>query len=139
MEQSDVSEDWLVALGELVLACEEGSLPATQVLQTLRALIERMPRAAERSLDCADFDAEFEALLDAGALESAAIRLAGQSIGYMFSRAPNGYAVASAWIPDVIGEQTVKSREPASALCGAIALACARGFGPTLHERATAH
>lgn len=67
-------------------------------------------------------------MLAAGAAESAAMLLAGPDAGFMLSRAPGGWAVASAWIPDRCEEQTVYAGEPAVALCGALALACAQAL-----------
>jgi hypothetical protein len=113
-------------LVSLAHACEADFEP-TEALLRLRELMLQIGPVFP-SFDPAKIDGPFDRLLAAGGHESAGMLLAGDMFGFMLSRNPAGVVVASAWVPDRSEEQTVRAAEPATALCGALALACAQAI-----------
>ncbi|WP_162935677.1 hypothetical protein [Tsuneonella amylolytica] len=123
--------DFPSKLDDLASRCEGDNPP----VDTLRGLCEILRQIGPNlaGFDRDRIDGSFDRLLDAGADESAAALLAGDVFGYMMSRSPGGIAIASAWIPDRSEEHTVQAADHTSALCGAMARACAQAItcGPT--------
>lgn len=117
---------WSKDFAAFIVRCEDARNDADVggIVLDFARLLEILPPAALAALgERNSFDA-VEGQIAVGAYESAAISVAGSAIGWLVSRSPGGVAMASAWIPDHSGEHTLKSVDPAVALCGAIALAC---------------
>jgi hypothetical protein len=63
--------------------------------------------------------ARVDAMLRAGAFESAALAVMGEGVGYMLSRGATGAALASVVLPDSDEEATAEAETPALALIAA--------------------
>ncbi len=133
MEESDLilssAPSWPVRMSEMALACsgafacEEG-----RHLRAFYALLLAAPQALmtwASALPAAD---RIEALLRAGACESAALALLGDQCGYMFSRGPMGEALATIVLPGSNNECTANGDTLALAIAAALAQALSENF-----------
>lgn len=108
--------------------CETGVLGPADTVRKLNSLFAEMARNLSE-MRIHPVGAELEQFLNVGSVESAAIRLTGSTAGFLMSRSPCGTAMASVWIPDRSEEHTIAAMDCATALCGALALACAQAIG----------
>jgi hypothetical protein len=138
--KAQANEEWIGQLAELVVECEADDSPTPHLLRRLRDLLEISPPKVADMLGLIRPDGAFDDRLEVGAADSAAILLVGKRMGYMFSRSAKGRALASAWIEGQDEPEPVAARDEARALCGAVALACARSFAPSaIPSQPTAH
>lgn len=94
--------DWLARLSELAAICAEAlAEDETDCVREAFDLLCQMPqgrRLLAGSLSVSE--AEIEAMLAAGATESAALALLPADAGFMLSRGPNGLHLATVLLPD---------------------------------------
>ena len=112
---------WRMRLEELGLACQiseaagqsDGVREAFDLLMLAPPVhcLHLLPQLAE---------AKLEAMLAAGAYESAALALLPKSAGYMLSRGPNGEHLASVFLPASEQEMTASGATAALALVAAL-------------------
>lgn len=123
MRTSDTDPSWPDRFRAFAVDCERACEEPGAAVRRLHALmlqgLGEHPAVAEQS-------DQLDRKIAAGALESAAISLAGSDFGYMISRSPEGKAVASTWSVEAAEEETVTAAHPAVALCGALARSFAR-------------
>lgn len=124
------SELWLIELGEIVEECDrDDPLDVSGLLRKFHTLVAIAPMEWRHLFEPVPDRTAFAALLDSGALESAAIRLLGPNSGYMLSRSAGGDALASVWTPFTCDEVHAKGHSEPVALIKALAMATLFGLG----------
>jgi hypothetical protein len=112
---------WRMRLEELGMACgiSEAAGQADGVREAFDLLM-LTPPGQHLHLSPRLAEAKVEAMLAAGAFESAALALLPQSAGYMLSRGPNGEHLASVIMPESEREMTAAGATAALALVAAL-------------------
>lgn len=129
-EQPMNDQTWRRRLAELALACA-GSLAGEEIAR-IRDLCGLLTAAPDLALmgGCQRLDAvRVEALIAAGAPESAVLALFGGEAGYLLSRGGSGQHLASVALPGLNDDVTASGDTLALALIGALALALSEATG----------
>ena len=111
-------------MSEMALACS-GAFACEQErhLRACHALLQAAPETVLPWVKALLATDRFEALLKAGAAESAALALLGDCCGYMLSRGPMGEALATVILPGSSNECTANGDTLALAIAAALAQA----------------
>lgn len=120
------TSEWRLALAQL---CQASALAESGeedvLLRQGHALLASLPDQRSTLADHLPPMARFEALLVAGAYDSAALSLMPEAGSYMLSRGGEGGAMASVLLPGMEEEMTSEAESPALALMSALAAALA--------------
>lgn len=123
---SMTTSEWRLRLAEL---CQASALAECGeedgLLRQGHALLANLPDQRSTLADHLPPMARFEALLAAGAYDSAALALMPEAGSYMLSRGGEGGAMASVLLPGMEEEMTSEAESPALALMSALAAALA--------------
>jgi hypothetical protein len=115
------AEGWEQKVGGLVGQCDgEGSAPG-ELLRGLHEVLATGPARICLAIRPDISSSSLQLLLDAGAFESAALRLLG-NCGYLLSRGGEGLYIASVVVPAAGRDYSFSGRSPELALCGALAV-----------------
>jgi hypothetical protein len=119
---NDVEADgWAHKVGGLVEQCDcDGAAPA-ELLRGLHAVLATGPARICVPIRPDISPSSLQLLLDAGAFESAALRLLG-NCGYLLSRGGEGLYIASVVVPAAGRDYSYSGRSAEAALCGALAV-----------------
>lgn len=134
MEENDLilstAPNWADRLSEVALACSGAfACEETQNLRACHSLLRSLPESVLPWVKTLPAAERFEALLQAGAEESAALALLGDHCGYMLSRGAMGEALATVALPGAASECTANGET----LALAIAAALAQALGEACH------
>ena len=120
------ASQWRIALAQL---CQDSALAQpgeeSAMLRLGHALLSNLPDPRSSLGDHLPPAARFEALLAAGAHDSAALALVPEMGSYIVSRAGEGGCMASVLLPGMEEEMTSEGESPALALVSALAAALA--------------
>ncbi len=128
MEENDLilssAQSWVLSMSEMALACS-GAFACEEArhLRACHALLQSAPASVLPWVDALPKLDRIEALLQAGAAESAALALLGDRCGYMLSRGPMGEALATIVLPGSTNECTANGDTLALAIAAALAQA----------------
>jgi hypothetical protein len=118
---------WNQRVGGLVGQCDRGGAAPARLLRDLHEILATGPARICSPIRPDISRSSLQLLLDAGAYESAALRLLG-NCGYMLSRGGEGPFIASVVIPAVGRECSFSGASAEIALCGALALSLQEGL-----------
>jgi hypothetical protein len=116
-----VARAWNQRVGGLVGQCDRGSAAPAQLLRDLHEILATGPARICTPIRPDISRSSLQLLLDAGAYESAALRLLA-NCGYMLSRGGEGPFIASVVIPAAGRDCSFSGHSAEVALCGALAL-----------------
>ena len=119
MDGTDIGE-WADRVEDLLVQCEGRAADPARLLEDLYRLLETGPERVCGSLRPEMSRSALQGLLDAGASESAALRLMGRST-YMLSRGGEGMVIASVLTPGGERDYSYNAFSEAVALAGALA------------------
>lgn len=114
------TDEWAQRVDELVVQCDRNAGGA-ELLRGLHELLDSGPAHICMGLKPAISRSSLQSLLDAGAFESAALRLL-RNCGYMLSRGSAGMVIASVVLPAAERDYSYSAPSEELALCGALAL-----------------
>ena len=116
------ADGWADKVGGLAGKCErEGAAPA-ELLREMHAVLTAGPARICSAIRPDISPSSLQLLLDAGAYESAALRLL-HNCGYLLSRGGEGLFIASVVVPAAGRDYSHSGRSAEVALCGALAVA----------------
>jgi hypothetical protein len=120
------ASEWRLRLAQLCQASALADMDEQDaMLRQGHALLAGLPDPHSTLADHLPPLARFEALLAAGAHDSAALALVPEAASYMLSRGGEGGAMASVLLPGMEEEMTSEAESPALALVSALAAALA--------------
>jgi hypothetical protein len=119
MVGADIDE-WSDKVEDLLVRCEKGSADPASLLAELHRLLETGPAPICGPVRPRISSSELQGLLDAGANESAALRLVGRCT-FMLSRGGEGLVIASLLLPHANRDYSFSASSEAVALAGALA------------------
>ena len=119
MDGTDIGE-WSDKVEDLLVQCEGPAADPARLLEDLYRLLETGPAAVCGSLRPEISRSALQGLLDAGATDSAALRLLGRCT-YMLSRGEEGMVIASVLTPTGERDYSYNAFSEAVALSGALA------------------
>lgn len=120
---SIVRSAWLRALRELALSCADGADEDTaDRICEMNDLLLVAPEAVLLDGLQPIGSAHLATMLDAGAHDSAVLRMFDRGSGYLVSRNGDGHSLASVALPGTAREKSAAGANPALALIGALAL-----------------
>jgi hypothetical protein len=111
---------WAERVDELVSQCDRDGAPAGLLCDVHEILVTGPPRICH-SIRPEISRGSLQALLDAGAFESAALRLL-RNCGFMLSRGGEGLFIASVVVPLAGRDYSYSAPSEELALCGALAV-----------------
>jgi hypothetical protein len=114
------TDDWAQRLDQLVVQCDRNAGGA-ELLAGLHELLDSGPAHICLALRPAISRSSLQSLIDAGAFESAALRLL-RNCGYMLSRGGAGMVIASVVLPGAERDYSYSAPSEELALCGALAV-----------------
>jgi hypothetical protein len=112
---------WSDNIGDLLFRCERKSISSSELIIELYDLIASGPAHICGQIRAEVSRSTLERLLDAGAFESAALRLL-TKCGYMLSANAEGVVVATIALPVTGQEHSYCASSGEFALCGALAM-----------------
>ena len=128
------ASQWRMALAQLCQDSAEAEPGQEEaMLRLVHALLANLPDASSALGDHLPPAARFEALLAAGAYDSAAFALVPELGSFIVSRAGEGGAMASVMLPGMEEEMTSEAETPALAMISALAAALA-SCGDAAHK-----
>jgi len=113
--------EWAERVDDLVGQCDRNAA-ACELLSRLHEILVTGPAHICLAIKPAISRSSLQLLLDAGAFESAALRLL-RNCGYMLSRGHEGLVIASVVVPSAGRDCSYSAPSEALALCGALAVA----------------
>jgi hypothetical protein len=119
MDGADIVE-WSDQVEDLLVRCEARAAEPACLVAELYRLLETGPARICRSIRPGISRSALQTLLDAGASESAALRLLGRCT-WMLSRGGEGLVIASVLIPQADCDYSFSAFSEAAALSGALA------------------
>jgi len=114
------TDDWAQRVDELVGQCDRNG-GAPELLRGLHEILVTGPAHICSAIQPEITRSSLQALLDAGAFESAALRLL-RNCGYMLSGGGEGMFIASVVVPLAGRDYSYSAPSEELALCGALAL-----------------
>jgi hypothetical protein len=113
--------EWAERLDDLVGQCDRNAGPS-ELLSRLHEILASGPADICLAVKPSISRSSLQMLLDAGAFESAALRLL-RNCGYMLSRGHEGMVIASVVVPSAGRDYSYSAPSEVPALCGALAVA----------------